>query len=135
MKLILRNTISGLIPLFPSDFDEKRKLKLGVDYEAEIKMPRNYPFLKKFMALINLGCENSSLDMPHNTYRKYMTIKAGYYNAYSTPKGVYYEPMSISFASMPEEEFQEVYSRVLDKIIEDIGSTREEIEQQLINFM
>ena len=135
MKLIVRNTITGLIPLFPSDFDQKRKLKLGVDYEADIKLPRNYPFLKKFMALINLGCENSSLDMPHETYRKYMTIKAGYYNAYSTPKDIYYEAMSISFSSMPEEEFQEVYSRVLDKIIEDIGSTKEEIEKQLIDFM
>ena len=135
MKLIVRNTITGLIPLFPSDFDQKRKLKLGVDYEADIKLPRNYPFLKKFMALINLGCENSSLDMPHETYRKYMTIKAGYYNAYSTPKGVYYEAMSISFSSMHEDEFQEVYYRVLDKIIEDIGSTKDEIEKQLIDFM
>ena len=121
--------------MYPSDFDQKRKLKLGCDYEAEIKLPRNYPFLKKFMALINIGCENSSLNMPFDTYRKYMTIKSGYYNAYETPKGVYYEAMSLSFASMPEEEFQDVYSRVLDKIIEDIGCTSEDIETQLINFM
>ena len=127
--------LTGLVPLYPSDYDQKRKLKLGTDYECEIKLPRNYLFLKKFMALINLGCENSSLDMPHETYRKYMTIKAGYYNAYQTSKGVYYEAMSISFASMQEGEFQEVYSRVLDEIIKDIGSTSEEIEKELINFM
>ena len=49
MKLFLRNTISGLVPLYPSDFDEKRKLKLGWDYEADIVHPRNLGFHKKFM--------------------------------------------------------------------------------------
>lgn len=135
MKLLLLNTISGLIPLFPSDYSEKKKLTLGETYEADIKHPRNYEFLKKFMALINVGCENSKLQMPAETYRKYMTIKAGYFHAYQTQKGIYYEAMSLSFASMDEGTFQEVYSRVLDKIIEDIGCTSEEIEKQLISFM
>lgn len=135
MKLFVRNTITGLIPLYPSDYDEKRKLKLGQDYEIEAKLPRNIGFHKKFMALINIGCENSKLNMPFDTYRRYMTIKAGYFKAYSTPKGVYYEAMSISFASMEQDEFEEVYSKVLDKIIEDIGATSEEIEMQLANFM
>lgn len=135
MKLLLLNTISGLIPLFPSDYSEKKKLTLGETYEADIKHPRNYEFLKKFMALINVGCENSKLQMPAETYRKYMTIKAGYFHAYQTQKGIYYEAMSLSFASMDEGTFQEVYSRVLDKIIEDIGCTSEEIGKQLISFM
>lgn len=135
MKLLLQNTIGGLIPLYPSDQQEKRKLKLGEIYEADVVHPRNYEFLKKFMALINVGCENSKLNMPPETYRKYMTIKAGYFNAYQTLKGIYYEAMSLSFASMDEGIFQEVYSRVLDKIIEDIGCISKEIEQQLINFM
>lgn len=135
MKILLQNTISGLVPLYPSDYNEKRKLRLGETYEAEIKQPRNYEFLKKFMALINVGVENSKLDMPAETYRKYMTIKAGFFNAYQTPKGIYYEAMSLSFSSMDEATFQDVYSRVLDKIIEDIGCTKPEIEAQLINFM
>jgi hypothetical protein len=135
MKLLLRNTISGLVPIYPSDQDEKRKLKLGIDYECEIKTPRNYQFHKKLFALFNLGCQNSKLDMPFETYRKYITIKAGFYNAYNTPKGVFYEAQSISFASMDEVTFQELYSRVMDKIIEDIGSTSQEIEKALIEFM
>lgn len=135
MEMLLQNTLSGLVPLYPSDYLEKCKLKLGEIYEADIKHPRNYEFLKKFMALINVGCENSRLNMPFDTYRKYMTIKAGYFNAYQTPKGIYYEAMSLSFASMDEGTFQEVYSRVLDKIIEDIGCTSAEIEKMLISFM
>ena len=135
MELYCRNTLTGLVPLYPSDQDEKRKLKLGQDYKVEITNPRNLGFHKKFMALINVGCENSKLNMPFDTYRRFMTIKAGYFKAYQTAKGMYYEAMSISFASMEQDEFEEVYSRVLDKIIDDIGATSEEIEKQLVNFM
>ena len=135
MKLLCRNTIQGLVPLFPADFDEKRKLKLGEDYQVEVTNPRNVGFHKKFFAMLNVGHENTSLDMPFDTYRKYMIVKAGFFTAYQTPKGVYYDPNSISFASMSQDEFEEVYSRVLDKVIEDVGLDRESVEKQLINFM
>jgi hypothetical protein len=135
MKIWLRNTISGLLPLYPSDFDSKRKLKLGQDYEADIKMPRNYQFHKKLFALFNLGCQNSKMDLPFEVYRKIMTVRAGYFTAYQTDKGVYYEPDSLSFTAKDEAQIEEVYSRVMDAIILDIGSTSEEIEKALIEFM
>jgi len=135
MKLFVRNTISGLVPLYPSDFDEKRKLKLGQDYEVDIRNPRNVGFHRKFFALLNVGHENTQLNMPFDTYRKYLVIKAGFFDVYETPKGLFYDAKSISFASMEQDEFEDVYSRVLDKIIEDIGTTKENIEKQLINFM
>jgi hypothetical protein len=134
MEIYLRNTINGLIPLYPSDFDEKRKLKLGQDYKANITNPRNYEFHKKFFALMNIGHENTSLEMPFKTYRKYVTQKAGYFKTYATHKGVMIEADSISFASMTQDEFEELYSRVIDVIIKDIGSTTEEVEMQLTEF-
>jgi len=135
MKFFARNTINGLIPLYPADQDEKRKLKLGQDYEVDVKMPRNVDFHRKFMALMNIGHQNTSLDMPFNTYRKYIVTKAGYFKAYTTPKGVFYEADSISFSNMAQDIFEEVYSRCLDVVISDIGSTTEEIERALIDFM
>lgn len=135
MKIICRNTISGLVPLYPSDYDEKRKLKIGQEYQVEVTNPRNYEYHKKFFALLSLGHENTSLDMPFDVYRQYMTVKAGYFTAYQTPKGVYYDPDSISFASMSQDKFEELYSRVLDKIIEDIGLNSDDIQKELINFM
>jgi len=135
MKLLLQNTLSGLVPLYPSDYDNKRKLVLGETYEADIKNPRNVGFHRKFFAMLNVGHENTRLEMPFDTYRKYMTVKAGFFTAYQTPKGVYYDPDSISFASMEQDEFEDVYSRVLDKVIEDIGVTKADVEKQLINFM
>ena len=135
MRLLCENRIQGLVPLYPSDFDDKRKLRLGETYQVEVTNPRNVGFHKKFFAMLNVGHENTSLDMPFETYRKYMIVKAGFFTAYQTPKGIYYDPNSISFASMSQDEFEEVYSRVLDKVIEDVGLYREDVERQLINFM
>ena len=135
MKIYARNTNMGLVPLYPADFDEKRKLKIGQDYEVEIKNPRNVGFHRKFFALLNVGHENTSLNMPFETYRKYVIMKAGFFNTYDTPKGVFYDAQSISFASMPQDQFEDLYSRVLDVIIQDLGSTTEEIEKQVLAFM
>jgi len=135
MKLFVRNTISGLVPLYPADFDEKRKLKLGQDYEVDIKNPRNVGFHRKFFALLNVGHENTPMEMPFDTYRKYVVMKAGYFKTYQTPRGVFYDAESIAFSSMAQDTFEEVYSRVMDVIIKDIGSTSEEMERQILSFM
>lgn len=134
MKIILRNTISGLVPIYPSDQDSKKKLVLGQDYEADIKTPRNYEFHKKLFALFNIGCQNSKMELPFEVYRKIMTVRAGYFTAYQTDKGIYYEPDSLSFTAKDEAQIEEVYSRILDVIIKDIGSTSEDIERALIEF-
>ena len=135
MKIFCKNTLSGLIPLYPTDQDEKKKLRIGQDYECDIKNPRNYEYHKRFFALINLGHHNTRLELPFDVYRKIMTMRAGYFKAYDTDKGIHYEADSISFGSKTQDEFEEIYSRVLDEIIKDIGSTSEEIEKELINFM
>ena len=134
MKLFVKNTLSGLVPLYPADLEEKKRLKLGAEYEVEIKHPRNIGFHKKFFALVNIGHQNTSLEMPFETYRRYVIMKAGYFKVYNTGKGSYYEPESISFANMDQIQFEEVYSRVLDIIIKDLGVSKDEIEETLINF-
>jgi len=135
MKLLLRNTATGLVPEYPSDFDEKKKLKVGEVYSVEIKKARNYEFLKKFMAMVKVGHNNTKLELPFDVYRKVMIMKAGYFKAYNTGKGVYYEADSIAFENMDEETFQDVYNRVLDVIVKDIGATKEVIEKELLSFL
>ena len=136
MKLLCGNTFNGLIPKYDSDFEEKKKLKIGETYWCEIKRARNYEFHKKFFALCKFGCENSkNVEMPLDSYRKYATIKAGYYKIYSTPKGAFVEADSISFESMPQEDFEKLYSAVIDFIIKDTEATKEDIEQNLLSFM
>ena len=136
MKLYVKNTLQGLVPLYPSDYDEKRKLKIGKDYEVEIKHPRNILFHKKFFALLNLCYENYETNMPFDpTFRRWLIMRAGYVNAYTTDRGIFYDAQSISFGNMDEMQFQEVYSRVLTEVIKLLKCTEQEIMDNLINFM
>lgn len=135
MKIFCQNTATGLVPLYDSDYDEKKKLKIGEVYFCEIKKPRNYEFLKKFFALVKLGCENSPLDMTEKPYRAYVTMKAGYVDVYETPTGKMALPKSISFANMDEDEFQKLYLAVLMVISKDIKTDEKIIEEEIINFM
>ena len=135
MRIFVRNTLQGLIPLYNSDFEKKRKLKLGQDYEADIKRPRNLQFHKKFFALLNIGHQNTKLNMNFEFYRAYVTMKAGYYNAYETERGMMVLPKSISFAAMDDSEFQRLYDAVINVVMLDIDVNKKEIEERIINFI
>ena len=135
MKMLLRNTEQGLVPEYASDLDEKKKLKLGELYSVEIVRERNPLFHRKFMALCKLGCENSkNVEMPFDAYRKYVTMKAGFFKTYKTQKGIMIEPESIAFANMDEDKFSEVYNKVLGVVVEDVQATQHDIEKELLNF-
>ena len=133
-KIYLKKEYDKLIPADEESLEHIKKLSKDEVYRVEIVKQRNYQFLKKYMALIKLAHENSSLDMPIDSFRKWIQIRAGYYNAYTTDKGTYFESKSISFTKMNEKTFEELYSRVLDKIIEHLGTTSEEIENQIRSF-
>ena len=135
MKITVRNTINGLVPLYSSDLEEKRKLKIGETYQVEVKRPRNYQFHKKFFALLNIGWENTDVEMPFDTYRRWVTMRAGFYKVYHTPKGELYEPESIAFSNMDEDTFSEVYERVLSIILKDTGADKPDVEMMLNDFL
>jgi len=135
MEVYIKNTLAGLIPLYSSDLEEKKKLKLNKDYKAIITNPRNYEFHKKYFALLNLGHQNTRMEMSFDFYRDYIIMKAGYVQIGITPEGEMYKPKSISFAAMEQEVFETLYSRSIDVIIKDVGATKQEIEQELINFL
>ena len=136
MDLYLVKTTEGsFIPAYNSDRDTANKIKPGRVVECKITKKRNYLFLKKFMALIRLGHHNTDLDMPFTPYRHYITMKAGFYDTYDTGKGTMFEAKSIAFGKMTEDEFEEVYSRVLDVILESVDSTSRDVEAELLEFM
>ena len=138
MKLFLQNTAVGLVPLYDSDFDEKRKLKVGQVYQAEIKVVRNILFHRKFWAMLN----TSWALLPERTqngfrsfegFRAYLLVAAGFYETYYSPRlHEFVEiPRSMSFASMDEVEFNECYERVKD-VIWGILSSRINISQEVL---
>lgn len=135
MTIYLTKTTSGLKPEYGVDYDRFKKLKIGEVYKCDIKQERNYELLKKFFALCNLAFENQEKFISFDHYRKYLICKAGFYTAVETDNGTFIIPDSISFGSKDELEFREVYSKVLDVVIKEIGITSEQIEKEIINFM
>jgi hypothetical protein len=143
MKIAVRNTLEGLIPIYPSDLTEKQRLKLGEDYECEIHKARNIHFHKKFFALVKCAWLNlpEHLDerFPHpEVLRKVLQIEAGFYNVYYLLDGTEIrEAQSIAFDKMDQAQFEEVYNKVLDIILQKvlIGTTASEINPEILSFL
>ena len=143
MKLQLLNTPQGLKPCYDEDYDEKRKLKIGEIYEAEIKLQRNPKFHRLFFSLLNAGY---SL-LPERTqngfrsvegFRSYLLVAAGFYDTYFNPRlREFVEvPKSLKFSSMDNEEFERMYNAVKDVIFALLGDriTERQFEETLANY-
>ena len=144
MKLKLLNTPLGLKPCYDEDFDEKKKLKLGEVYEAEIKLVRNIRFHRLFFALINTGYaylpEKAQTGVFGSVegFRKSVIIAAGFTKVYWNIRQMCFveEAESISFNNMDETKFRDVYDKCKDVIFQLISKyvTLEEFERNLMNF-
>lgn len=144
MKLHLLNTSQGLKPCYDDDFEEKKKLKIGEVYSVDIKLARNYEFLQKYHKLISIAWEYQNEKVQahfkdsKDKFRESVQIAAGYTETfYSIDKKEWLEKAkSISFESMKEEDFIDLYESVKDILfkifLKDISE--EEFMNNLINF-
>ncbi len=144
MKIHLLNTPSGLKPCNDTDYEEKKKLKIGQIYRAEIKQSRNYKNHKRYFAFISCAWEYLSPQQREffkskEVFRKTVQIAAGYSNpVYNLKKREWQEEaISISFDTMDETAFRELYDHVslivFNTFLKDISI--EEFEKELINFL
>ena len=137
MEIYCTKQLNGsFIPNYSSDREQADKLKTGEVLRFTIKRPRNYQFHKKYFALIKLGFDNQDQFKNIDRFREAVTIESGYREVKGNIDGsTRVEAKSISFASMDQYEFNDLYKATLNVIISVIGCTTEEIEQNLIDFM
>ena len=143
MKILLQNTATGLKPLYDADYDEKKKLHIGGVYEATIRVKRNLHFHRKFFALLNCAWEYLSEKQQKELggveqFRKYLEVKAGYYQLWHSPdlNLMLRIPTSIAFDKMDDAEFANLYDRVKDVLFEEFLThiTEQEFIDNLANF-
>ncbi|MFA6726929.1 MAG: DUF1367 family protein [Prevotella sp.] len=143
MKINLLNTISGLKPCYDDDYEEKKKLKIGETYTAEIRLERNPRFHRLYFALIACAWEylpekQTEGFRTKENFRKYVEVAAGHCEPYYSPKLKEWVeiPKSISFDSMDETEFKDLYERVKTVIFSIIGRfvSEDEFDNVLSNF-
>lgn len=127
-KIALIRTLSGFKPAFESDIELSKKIKLNKVYEYEFKQPRNYMFLKKFFALVNLVYQNQEQYNNIEHLRRDLIIESGNYDLRYDLNGFELrEAKSISFAKMSQNDFDKLYSDVIDVIIKYFNFDKEEI--------
>ena len=135
--------MEGLVPMYPDDYEERRKLKLGEVYTAEIKLMRNVDFHRKYFKLISLAWEylnekQQAFIKTKDNFRKYLEVAAGHCEPFYSRKLKEWvgAPKSIAFEKMDEVEFEDLYNRIKDVLyatfLRDIS--QEEFEKTLINF-
>lgn len=128
-EAVLVRTPSGA--LAPAD-DEARelisRLKVGAPVRAKLVQARNLKFHKKMFSLFKLAFDcwetddtqeykGQRVEKDFNRFRKDITVLAGFYKATYNVRGeVRLEAESLSFASMSEDRFSQVYKAVLNVV-------------------
>jgi hypothetical protein len=135
MELWVKNTFTGLVPMYGSDYDNKRKLKVGKEYLVKVTAPRNYEFHKKMWALYNMLYQNQERYNNIDDLREDLTIEAGFYRESINIHGeVVKKAESISFANMDEVKFSELYNRTIDAIVQHFHFDKQSIIDEVSQY-
>ncbi len=122
-------TVAGPKPYSPETEAWYQKIKLGEVYECAGKRVRNPRFHRLYFALLNIAYDNweppkieeYEVEKNFDRFRKDVTILAGFYERHFRVDGSFrVEPKSISFASMDETEFSDLYSKTIDVLIKHV---------------
>lgn len=116
-----------LRPANQADVETLAKVANGNLVQVDFKQPRNPQFHRKFFAMMNFAYEywnpepilieglNIAPEKNFERFRKDVLILAGYRHAVVNIKNeVRFEADSISFASMDDMQFQDVYQAVFN---------------------
>ena len=143
MDIYCRVTNIGLVPMYDSDYDEKKRLNVGDTVLCSIKRPRNYEFHKKFFALLRLTVTN----LPHLIQQQMqifteedmldcLKVDLGLYTTVWHGGKQIIKTGSISFAKMDESEFERFFQRSVDVILRIYlrGTDRQALIEEIDNF-
>ena len=143
MEILCRVTAQGLVPMYDSDYDEKKKLHEGETVMCSIRKPRNYEFHKKFFALVRLTFEN----LPERLVRMLsVRNEEDMLTLFKLDLGLFSTSWhcgrnvvkldSISFAKMDETEFQKFYDRCIDLVLSQYlrGTDKQSLIEEVERF-
>ena len=147
---------ASFIPASEDDAALLSKVKAGETVKLILTRPRNIKFHRKFFALMQLAfdyweppkhgegsafADKMTVERNFDRFRYDVTILAGYYDAtYRLNGDVRLEAKSISFGSMSEDDFEKLYSKVIDVISNRVCTKfseyelRKQVEDMVLGF-
>lgn len=144
MKVEMVKQPGGLLcPASDMEMEKLNKFKTGGQYTIEIKLVRNPKFHGKVFAFFNFcfahwkgDNEFQSETKQFDVFRNHLTVLAGFFDSYhNISGGVRIEAKSLSFSSMPQEEFEECYNALIRAALKHIFKTTDDnTYNQLLSF-
>lgn len=152
---VIKLSNGQFLPAAQMDEEEADKLNVNQPYEVTLKKKRNPKFLRKYMAMVKVAFNAWEPDKPlpkyekygvpvkdFNRFRKDVQVVCGYYNpVYCIKSGeIRMEPISISFDSMDDVAFAELYDRVATYLLGHFlkNYTRDDLDEvvdKMIGFV
>lgn len=125
----------ALVPCRKDSIEAFARLKEGVQYRADVKLPRNYEHLKKYFAMLNVVLHYTDKFDNVEQILHILKIRLGHFDAIIEPATgkTFLHPKSISFAKMSQPEFDKFYKESLDAIFKYFlpGWTGDQFEEAL----
>ena len=144
MDIFCKVTPYGLVPLYDSDYDLKKRLRVGSVVKCKVSNPRNYEHHKKFFALVRLTFDNLPSNLAeyfkvHNEEDMLRRFKRdlGYFKTSLNERGEKeIEYQSISFSAMEQHEFERFYNQCIDLVLYKYikGIDKEELITEIEHF-
>jgi len=137
MKILVLKTINGFLkPAYGSDSDIFAKMPINETFEIEYKKKRNPMFHRKYFALLNLAFQNQSDYRTLENMRHDIIVTAGFYDEIVNliTGEVYKKANSISFDSMDNITFNEVYEKTKDVITSWLGISNDAISEEVEQY-
>lgn len=136
MKMLVQKTPRGLLPVYYSDMDIYSKIPMNEEFEIEYVKKRNLKFHKKYFALLKLAFENQQDYRLLEEMRRDLIITAGWYDEVVNliDGEVLKFAKSISFSSMDEVEFSQLYEATKNVISKWLGIDNETIDNEIMQY-
>lgn len=148
-EIVVTKTAGGaLAPADQQAADYIAKLKLGEVVKVKATRMRNPGHHRKYFALLNLAFDSwepvgkeyrgEPVQKNFEQFRNDVTVLSGYYESAITLRGeVRLSAKSISFGSMGQDEFEQLYSATVDVILARILTqyTRADLDQVIERLM
>jgi len=151
MEIVVAKAANGcLVPVDPQGIEEIAKLKTGQGVKVTIKRMRNLGHHRKMFALLNLAYEawepavqqykGEAVAKNFESFRNDVVVLAGYGEASYNFRGeIRVRAKSMAFGSMSQDEFEKLYSAVIDVVLTRILTqyTRDDLDnviEQVLRF-
>lgn len=119
-RIIMRRTEAGLIPVDQDAVDALAKVAVGDQVFVKVHRPRSIAQHRAFWAMLTRVAEATDFETPERLLAA-LKLAMGRFDLLKLPNGrVVPVPQSISFAAMPQDDFQRFMDAAVRMIVRDV---------------